>query len=86
MHVAIEGWLRQTRRLVRTKSFILSSGHNIFPTNQALRTLLQAIDIDDVLVIITIVSAKQVYSGKVKLFNEIEPFRLRFRFPFHFFF
>ena len=33
------------------------------------------IAIGEFLVIITIVSAKQVYNGKVKLFNETEPFR-----------
>ena len=31
----------------------------------------QAINIGDVHVIITLVSAKQVYNGKVKVFNEI---------------
>ena len=35
------------------------------------------IDIGNVLVIITIVSVKQVYNGKVKLFNEIEPLHFR---------
>ena len=31
-----------------------------------------------------LVSAKQVYHVKVKLFNEIEPFHFRVRFPFRF--
>ena len=44
--------------------------------------LFQAINIGDVCVIITFVSEKQVHSGKVKLFSEIEPFLLRFCFPF----
>ena len=42
-------------------------------TYQALGALLQVINIGDVHVIITLLSAKQVYSGRVKLFNEIEP-------------
>ena len=50
--------------------------HPIFLTNYPLRASLQAIDIGDVLVFITIVSAKQVYNSKVKLFNKIEPFHL----------
>ena len=45
--------------------------------------LSRAIDIGNVLVISTIVFAKQVYNGKVKLFSEIELFRLRFNIPFH---
>ena len=44
---------------------------------------MQEINIGDVLVIITIVSAEQVYNGKVNLFNKIEPFRSLVRFPFH---
>ena len=53
--------------------------------------LSQTIDIGDVYVIITIISAKQVfanqvYNGKVKLFKEIElhiPFASPFSIPFH---
>ena len=47
---------------------------NIFLTKlqgQALRASLQAIHIGDAHVIITLVSTKQVYNGKVKLFNKI---------------
>ena len=58
------------------------AGHSIFPTNEALRASSQAIDIGDVLVTITLVYAKQVYNGNIKLFNEIETFRLRFHFLF----
>ena len=63
---------------VPTKLVILEQGiisSNIFLNNyQVSRVLLQAINI--VHVIVTLVSAKQVYNGKVKLFNEIEPFHL----------
>ena len=50
--------------------------------------LSQTIDIGDIYVIITIISAKQVfanqvYNGKVKLFKEIELFHLQVHFPFH---
>ena len=38
---------------------------------QALRALLQEINVGDVCVIITVVSAKQVYNGRVNLFCEI---------------
>ena len=55
------------------KRLILSAGHNII-LYQASRVSFQAINIGDVHVIITIVSTKQVYNGKVKLFNENEPF------------
>ena len=44
-----------------------------------------AIDEGDVLVIITFVSAKQIYNGKVNLFNKIElhiPFAILFSIPF----
>ena len=47
-----------------------------------MRALSSAIDVGYGLVIITIVSAKQVYNDKTKLLNEIEPFCLRFHFPF----
>ena len=43
---------------------------------QALRVLLQTINISNVCVIITLVSVKQVYNGRVKLFDEIEPVHL----------
>ena len=57
------------------KAAVLRAGHNnIF--QKALRVSFRVINIGDVCVIMTIVLAKQVYSGKVKLFNEIEPFCL----------
>ena len=67
----IKGRLCHTGQLVCTKRLILSAGHNIFLTNLALRAMSQAINIGDVHVIITLVSAKQVYNGNVKVFNEI---------------
>ena len=55
------------------KAAVISTEHNnIF--YQALRVSLQVINIGNSRVIITLVSVKQVYNGKVKLFNEIEPF------------
>ena len=54
------------------KPAVLSTGHsNTF--YQASRVSLQAINIGDVCVNITLVSAKQVYNGKVNLINETEP-------------
>ena len=41
------------------------------------------IGIGDCHVIITLVSAKQVYNGIVNLFNETDPVRLRVHFPVH---
>ena len=58
-----------------SQGVIISS--NIF-FYQASKASLQAINTGNIYVIITLVSAKQVYNGKVKLFNEIEPFRSRF--------
>ena len=49
---------------------------------QTSRASLKVINIDNVCVIITIVSAKQLYNGRVKLFNEIEPVHLLVHFPF----
>ena len=49
----------------------ISAWRNIFLTKYALRALSHVINIGVVHVIITIVSAKQVYNGKVKLFNDI---------------
>ena len=81
IYVVIKGRLHQIRWRVRTKRPILSAGrNNVF--YQASKVLFQAINIGDVHVIITLVSAKQVYSGKVKLFNKIEPFHLQFCFHF----
>ena len=54
-------------------------------TYQASRESLQVITTSDVSVsvIFTLVSAKQVYNGRVKLFSEIEPVPLRVCFLFH---
>ena len=49
---------------------------------QALRASLQATDIGDAHDIITLVLTKQVYNGRVKLLNEIEPVCLLVCFPF----
>ena len=40
---------------------------------QALRASLQAINVSDFHIIITLLSAKQVYNDRVTLFNVIEP-------------
>ena len=65
------------------KAANLSTVHNNikqYLSNQCLRVLLQIITIGNVHVIITVVSAKQVYNGEVKLFNKIKPFHLRVHF------
>ena len=82
VYVAIRDWLHQMGQIrcwVRKKWLILSAGcNNIY--YQASRVSFQVINIGDIHIIITLVSVKQVYNRKVKLFNEIEPFRLWFCF------